>query len=213
MKYIVMTLADKEEIFVFPRTVDHDRMFEACESIRFGDSRNWNRKYRDGECVAAGFIDNGQCHGRSETLAIKSRGEKDSKLLAEFNRPAAKVSQEEAAQPAAQPPAQSEQDRDADPDRYLNEEDFADLFRFNECCEDSGADGHDVPKSRMKRLEELGVVRTRGFGRHELTAFGSFVIETTFLQNPRLPLKTIEEHNADAAMQAQKKEAGNAEHN
>lgn len=85
MKYIVMALADKEEIFVFPRTVDHDRMAEACECIRFGNERNWNRKYRDGECVAAGFVDGGECHGRSETLGLESRGKVDTALLAQFN--------------------------------------------------------------------------------------------------------------------------------
>lgn len=89
MKFIVMSLLEKEEIFVFPRNVDHDRMFEACEAIRFGGDRNWERKYlRDGECVAAGFIDGGQCHGKSETLGIKSRGEADTKLLAHFIRTA-----------------------------------------------------------------------------------------------------------------------------
>lgn len=82
MKYIVMALADQEEIFVFPRTIDHDRMKEACETIRFGDERNWNRKYRQGECVSAGFIDNGVCHGRSETLGLSSRGVVDTKLFA-----------------------------------------------------------------------------------------------------------------------------------
>ncbi len=88
MKYIVMALADKEEIFVFPRTVDHDRMLEACERIRFGGERDWSRKYlRDGECVAAGFVDDGKCHGRSETLGIKSRGAADTKLLAWFITP------------------------------------------------------------------------------------------------------------------------------
>lgn len=81
MKYIVMALNDVEEIFIFPRTVDHDRMAEACEAIRFGDARNWNRKYRAGECIAAGFIDGGRCSGRSETMNLSSRGEKDTALL------------------------------------------------------------------------------------------------------------------------------------
>jgi len=86
VKYIVMSLAGKEEIFVFPRMVDHDRMAEACERIRFGH-RDWNRLYKqNGECVAAGFIDGGKCHGHSETLGIKSRGEADTKLLAEWVR-------------------------------------------------------------------------------------------------------------------------------
>ena len=85
MKYIVMSLLEVEHIFIFPRTVDHDRMFEACEAIRFGGDRNWERKYRrDGECVGAGFVDGGRCHGRSESLNIDSRGEKDTALLAGF---------------------------------------------------------------------------------------------------------------------------------
>ena len=88
MKYIVMALADQEDIFVFPRTVDHDRMKEACEIIRFGDERNWNREYRDGEVVSAGFIDNGVCHGRSETLGLSSRGKQDAALLAKYTWPA-----------------------------------------------------------------------------------------------------------------------------
>jgi hypothetical protein len=85
MKYIVMSLGGEEQIFVFPRMVDHDRMFEACERIRFGH-RDWNRLYKQqGECVAAGFIDNGECHGRSETLGIESRGSKDTALLGNTN--------------------------------------------------------------------------------------------------------------------------------
>jgi hypothetical protein len=89
MKYIVMALSDVEEIFVFPRSVDHDRMVEACEAIRFGDHRTWDRKYRDGEVISAGFVDESICHGSSETLGLPSRGEKDTRLLVKFNRPAA----------------------------------------------------------------------------------------------------------------------------
>lgn len=82
MKYIVTSLEDKELIFIFPRDVDHDRMAEAIEAIRFGSSQNWERKLRkDGEMISAGFIDNGKCHGRSETLGINSRDDADTKLL------------------------------------------------------------------------------------------------------------------------------------
>jgi len=91
MKYIVMALNGAEEIFVFPRTVDHDRMAEACDAIRFGGDRNWERKYlRDGECIAAGFVDNGVCHGRSESLNVDSRPGLDTSLLGAFNRPEVK---------------------------------------------------------------------------------------------------------------------------
>ncbi len=89
------------------------------------------------------------------------------------------------------------------PGRYLGDDDFSDLFRFNECCDDPDAGGHDIPRERMRRLEDLGAVRNCGFGRHKTTAFGDFVLETAFLQNPRLPLKTTEEYNRDAAIKAQ----------
>ena len=83
MKYIVFELNGKEMIFMFPRQVDHDRMVEAAEAIRFGDHRNWERKLRDGEIVSAGFVTGGVCHGRSETLDIGSRGKADTDLLHE----------------------------------------------------------------------------------------------------------------------------------
>lgn len=80
-KYIVMQLEGEETIFTFPKSVDHDRMHEALEAIRFGSDRNWGRKYREGEAVSAGFVDGGECHGKSETLGLKSRGAVDTKLL------------------------------------------------------------------------------------------------------------------------------------
>ena len=84
MKYITTRLDDKEVIFVFPKTVDHDRMWEAMEAIRFGDHRNWQRKLHDGEAISAGFVDStGNCHGRSETMDLKSRGSVDTALLKE----------------------------------------------------------------------------------------------------------------------------------
>jgi hypothetical protein len=82
MKYIVVVLEGVESIFTFPRSVDHDRMHEAIEAIRFGSERNWSRKFREGEAIAAGFVDGGVCHGRSETLDLDSRGEADTKLFA-----------------------------------------------------------------------------------------------------------------------------------
>lgn len=83
MKYIVTHLNDKEVIFTFPRSVDHDRMWEALAAIRFGDHSRWERKLRDGKLISAGFIDHGVCHGRSETLNIGSRGTPDTALLKE----------------------------------------------------------------------------------------------------------------------------------
>lgn len=59
----------------------------------------------------------------------------------------------------------------------LSADDMRWLRRFQDICEDSGADGHDVPKAAMRQLEKIGVVRSCGFGRHETTAFGDYIIE------------------------------------
>jgi hypothetical protein len=53
VKYIVVVLDEKEVIFIFPKDVDDDHMYEALTAIRFGGERNWNRKFRgkEGEAV------------------------------------------------------------------------------------------------------------------------------------------------------------------
>jgi hypothetical protein len=87
MKYLVANLEGHEAMFVFPRAVDHDRMAEALTMIRFGYNHNWERKLlprdgkADGNIISAGFVDNGKCHGRSETLGLFSRGDADTELL------------------------------------------------------------------------------------------------------------------------------------
>jgi hypothetical protein len=50
------------------------------------------------------------------------------------------------------------------------------LRRFNECCEDSEAGGHDVDKEDMHSLAELGAVRPAPGGRHYLTDFGHYLL-------------------------------------
>jgi hypothetical protein len=84
MKYIVMILDGEESIFLFPRTVDHDRFAEGMEAIRFGGNQDWKRKLRGGEIVSAGFVDGGNCYGHSETLNLESRGEADTELLYQY---------------------------------------------------------------------------------------------------------------------------------
>jgi len=79
MKYIVTKQSDgTEEIFLFPRKIDHDCMAEMLEHIRNQMHGDWKRVFR--EPVAAGFVEDGECFGKSETLNLKSRPE-DSKLL------------------------------------------------------------------------------------------------------------------------------------
>jgi hypothetical protein len=80
-KYLVIEHEGKESIFVFPKAVDHDRMAEALEAIRFGGSRDWVRKYKQGQVISAGFVVGGKCEGKSETLNLKSRPDADTVLL------------------------------------------------------------------------------------------------------------------------------------
>lgn len=84
---------------------------------------------------------------------------------------------------------------------YLTDDDMASLHRFIECAEDFDADGHDVSKADMKRLSEIGVVRSVGFGRHGLTSFGDYVHKRHFDQKLSLPLTTVADYNR-AAMDA-----------
>lgn len=79
MKYIVYQDGGTEYLVTFPRSIDHDRMADAMEALRFGSDRNWHR--RQGEVLAAGFVVGGVCQGHSETLDISSRGAVDTALL------------------------------------------------------------------------------------------------------------------------------------
>jgi len=80
-KYICTVSEDKrEEVFVFPRSVDHDAMAEALQGIKDQTHGNWNRVFRTP--VSAGFVDGaGNCYGLSESLGLNSRPEVDTALL------------------------------------------------------------------------------------------------------------------------------------
>ena len=79
--------------------------------------------------------------------------------------------------------------------KYLNDVDFSHLQRFFECCEDSDADGHDVPKDSMRRLCEIGCVRSIGFGRHVATSFGCHVMGRIAYSFPLKTYAEIDEEN------------------
>jgi hypothetical protein len=79
MKYIVYQDGNKELLVAFPLAVNHDRMAEALEALRFGGDHNWHR--RQGQIVSAGFIIGGECSGHSETLGISSRKFIDTNLF------------------------------------------------------------------------------------------------------------------------------------
>ncbi len=82
---------------------------------------------------------------------------------------------------------------------YLLPDDLVALKRFHECATDFDSGGHDVSKAAMARLREIGVMQSIGFGRHQTTAFGDYVLERGEGEPAKLPLKTLAERNADAA--------------
>ena len=80
MKYIVFRnqVTDEEEIFLFPKSVDHDVFAESMGFMRNHTWGNWERIRRTP--ISAGFVDANQCWGKSESLNLVSRPE-DSNLL------------------------------------------------------------------------------------------------------------------------------------
>ena len=71
MKYVVAKVeGGEEQIFIFPKAIDHDAFAEVLSYIKTG-GRNWKREYRSP--ISAGFTDGAKCYGRSETLNLSSR--------------------------------------------------------------------------------------------------------------------------------------------
>lgn len=93
--------------------------------------------------------------------------------------------------------------------QFLQEADQHLLHRFIETTEDG--EGYDIGKDAVKRLAELGVVQSFGFGRYGVTMFGYWAHERFWLQNPGLPLLTNADRDARAALaQAPRVEIGEA---
>lgn len=87
---------------------------------------------------------------------------------------------------------------------YLQPADLGDLMRFKETTDDS--EGYDISKTAIKRLAELGVVQSHGFGTYGITAFGHFALESMFSQKPSLPLMTNDDRDRAAIQKAEKAE-------
>ena len=80
MKYVVVQTEEQgEQLFIFPKNIDHDRFAEVLSNIRLGSGYNWERIYR--EPISAGFTDGTKCYGYSESLSLKSRPEDTALLL------------------------------------------------------------------------------------------------------------------------------------
>ena len=67
------------EIFIFPRTVNHDAMAEVLSGIKNHTHGDWSRVRR--VPISAGFVSStGKCFGESESLSLVSFPE-DTELL------------------------------------------------------------------------------------------------------------------------------------
>ena len=80
---------------------------------------------------------------------------------------------------------------------FLQTNDYYLLHRFIETTEDD--ESYDITKAEIKRLADLGVVQSHGFGKYSVTMFGYWVHERYWEQNPSLPLKTNTDRDAEAA--------------
>jgi thioredoxin-related protein len=78
MKYLVVDSGQGEQLFTFPKNIDHDEFAAVLSYINVGSPHNWKRVFRNP--VSAGFTDGTNCYGMSETLMMKSRVE-DTELL------------------------------------------------------------------------------------------------------------------------------------
>lgn len=74
MKYVVFSGHNGEQIVIFPKIIQHSVMADDIKKSSFGGMRP----------IAGGFIIDGQCVGESESLRMKSRGDKDTELIAKL---------------------------------------------------------------------------------------------------------------------------------
>ena len=71
MKYVTFDGNNGEQIIIFPKVIQHSVMAGNVRESSFGGMRP----------IAGGFIVNGVCVGRSESLMMDSRGDKDTALI------------------------------------------------------------------------------------------------------------------------------------
>lgn len=71
MKYVVFDGHNGEQIIIFPKIIQHSVMADDVKKSSFGGMR----------AISGGFIVNGVCVGESESLRMKSRGDKDTDLI------------------------------------------------------------------------------------------------------------------------------------
>lgn len=86
-KYIVLHDSESENktkvMIIFPRTIDHDRMFEVSQDACYVSFKS-ERGFNPVDCHSAGFLSKEKgCHGSSETLGKESNPAVDNTLFKE----------------------------------------------------------------------------------------------------------------------------------
>jgi len=71
MKYVVFNGYNGEQIIVFPKKLQHAQFAESVRNMSFGQM----------EAISGGFVEDGECVGKSISLRMESRGEADTALL------------------------------------------------------------------------------------------------------------------------------------
>jgi hypothetical protein len=80
MKYVVVNSEERgDQLFVFPKKIDHDRFAEVLSEIKETVAGKLDNFYR--QPVSAGFTDGIRCHGKSETLSLSSRSQDTDMLI------------------------------------------------------------------------------------------------------------------------------------
>jgi hypothetical protein len=71
MKYVVFDGHRGEQIIIFPEIIQHSVMANDVHRSSFGSMK----------AISGGFIENGKCVGKSESLRMESRGDADTALI------------------------------------------------------------------------------------------------------------------------------------
>tara|TARA_R110000782_G_scaffold118895_2_gene209517 strand:+ start:315 stop:662 length:348 start_codon:yes stop_codon:yes gene_type:complete len=71
MKYVTFFSNNGEQLIIFPKIIQHSVMAEDVRKSSFGGMTP----------ISAGFIVNGECVGKSESLRLFSRGDNDTALI------------------------------------------------------------------------------------------------------------------------------------
>jgi hypothetical protein len=79
MKYVVVASEQGEQLFTFPKNINHDDFADVLSHIKVGSASRWNRFFR--QPISAGFTDGKACYGRSESLNLDCRNQDTALLL------------------------------------------------------------------------------------------------------------------------------------